>query len=549
MHTKYIQLKLSIIKYSISAYILLLLWSCGRSHQDFDNTFRFNQIGGLESLDPAFAKNLAIMWQVQQLYNTLVTVDTQLNIQPSLAKRWQYNEDNSITFYIRDDVYFHDNAVFPQGKGRNMTAHDIVYSFNRLIDPQTASSGAWIFNDRVSTQQPFSAPDDTTFIIRLTQPFQPIIYLLSMPYCAIVPHEGITSYGKDFRSNPIGTGPFKFSQWDENNFLLLRKNEKYWEKDNNGESLPYLDGISVTFNETRAMEFLLLQQGKLDFINGIDGSVKDLVLNKKGLLKEDYQGKINLYKAPYLNTEYLGILQDTNNVLLKNNPLKHKAVRKAIQYAIDREKIVTYFRNGVGIPANYGFIPKGLPGSNYDRIENAYEYSPQKAAEILTEAGFPQGKGLEPIKLSTPESQSDICNFIASELANIGLEVIVDVMQPGILRQLMSKGDVAFFKAQWIADYPDAETYLSFFLSSLPAPPNYTRYNNSAFDRKYFASIDTIENNRKNQLYSEMDSLIMQDGVVIPLFYDEILHFISPKIQNIQVNQMNIIDLKSVKKS
>lgn len=540
-----------------SKYTFLLLFtfisfwisSCQPKRADFSNIFRYNQIGGLESLDPAFAKNLSIMWQINQLYNTLITVDSQLNLQPSLAKSWTIHEDQRITFILRDDVYFHDHEIFPNGKGRKMTAHDVVYTFNRLIDPQTASSGAWIFNDRVAQNNPFVATDDTTFTIRLQQPFQPILYLLTMPYCAIVPHEAITAFGKDFRSHPIGTGPFKFVRWDENNFLLLHKNEHYWEKDDKGNSLPYLDGISVSFNETRAMEFLLLQQGKIDFINGIDGSVKDLVLNKKGELKPEFVSKIQMQKAPYLNTEYLGILQNKNSYDNKNHPLLYPKVRAAIQYAINRQKIVTYFRNGIGIPADYGFIPKGLQGSNYTQNAGTYTYNPQKAAQLLKEAGFPNGEGLAPILLSTPESSADVCNYIATELNNIGITVKVDVMQPGILRQLMSKGDISFFKAQWIADYPDAETYLSFFLSTLPAPPNYTQYNNPQFDALYHQSISTINIHERNQLYSRMDSLIMEEGVVIPLFYDEILHFMQPNITGLSVNQMNIIDLKRVRKS
>lgn len=540
---------------SIATFVLLItlivfsLGSCQPKQTDFSNIFRYNQIGGLESLDPAFAKNLSIMWQINQLYNTLITVDSQLNLQPSLAKNWTLHEDQRITFILRDDVFFHDHAIFPNGKGRKMTAHDVVYSFNRLIDPQTASSGAWIFNDRVATENPFVAENDTTFTIRLQQSFQPILYLLSMPYCAIVPHEAITAFGKDFRSNPIGTGPFKFVRWDENNLLLLHKNEHYWEQDENGNYLPYLDGISVSFNETRAMEFLLLQQGKIDFINGIDGSVKDLVLNKKGELKSEFIDKIRMQKAPYLNTEYLGILQNKKQYTNQQHPLLNPKVRAAIQYAINRQKIVTYFRNGIGIPADYGFIPKGLQGSNYTEHAGPYAYNPKKAAELLQEAGYPNGKGLEPILLSTPESSADVCNYIASELNNIGITVKVDVMQPGILRQLMSKGDITFFKAQWIADYPDAETYLSFFLSTLPAPPNYTQYNNPKFDALYHKSISTINIQERNQLYSEMDSLIMQEGIVIPLFYDEILHFMQPNVTGLSVNQMNIIDLKRVQKS
>lgn len=534
-------------RYFFFPLILITSLACNNAvKKEHKKIFRYNQIGGLETLDPAFAKNLSIMWGVHCIFNTLIEVDTQLNLQPSLATKWTVSDDQlTYIFNIRNDVYFQDNAIFLNGKGRKMTAHDIAYSFNRLIDPATASSGAWIFNDRVNKEKPFIAINDTLFQIKLNKPFQPILYLLTMPYCAIIPNEGITKWGKDFRNHPVGTGPFAFQLWDENNILVLKKNEHYWEKDEQGKSLPYLDGVQVSFNETRAMEFLLFQQGKLDFINGIDGSVKDLVLNKKGALKEAFTSKMQLQKAVYLNTEYLGINVDNNNSVLKNQPLLHKQIRQAIQLAIDKQKIVTFYRNGVGIPA-YGFIPKGLPGSNFGNTDNNYNYNPSKALSLLAEAGFPNGKGLAPIELYTPESQVDICNFIVSQLQDIGITAKVQVMQPGILRQLMSKEEVAFFKAQWIADFPDAESFLSFFYSTLPAPPNYTRFKNATFDHWYEQSIAAKEDSIKTILYQKMDSLIMEESPVIPLFYDEILHFVQNNIEGMQRNSMNIIELKKV---
>ncbi len=173
--------------------------------------FRYNQQEGIPSLDPAFAKNQAIMWAVRQLYNTLVEPDSLLNIRPSLARSWDVSEDRrTYTFHLRNDVFFHDYEVFPGGKGRRMTAADVVYSFRRVMEPSTASPGAWIFNDKVDPEKGFRALDDTTFQLTLLRPFHPIMGILSMQYCSVVPHEAVERYGKDFRKHPVGTGPFLF---------------------------------------------------------------------------------------------------------------------------------------------------------------------------------------------------------------------------------------------------------------------------------------------------------------------------------------------------
>lgn len=531
------------------AGILLLLVgiiACHRNNDEEQQVFRYNQIDGIETLDPAFAKSLSIMWGVHFIYNTLIEVDSSLRIQPSLAKSWELSADGlQYVFRIRTDVYFQDNPAFPGGKGRRMTASDVLYSFSRLINPQTAAAGAWVFNGRVRESIPFEAPDDSTFIIHLKVPFHPLPEILSMPYCSVVPREVVEKWGKDFRNHPCGTGPFQFAFWDEGNVLMLHRNPHYWERDEKGEQLPYLKGIKISFNETRAMEFLRFKQKELDFMNGIDGAMQDLVLSKKGTLRPEFRKQFNLNKQVYLNTEYLGFLLDTSAPQFHNNPLILQRVRQAINYAIDRQKIVTYFRNGVGIPATGGFIPPGMPGIG---SVAGYDYDPKKALDLLDEAGFPNGKGLPELLLSTPDANVDICNYIAGELNDVGIPVKVSVMQKGLLRQQMSRSQLAFFKAQWIADYPDAETYLAVFYGGFPAPPNYTRFRDKTFDSWYEQSLQMNSDSTRLELYKKMDSLVSSKSAVVPLYYDEILHFTQQNITGLQSNALNLIDLKRVRK-
>ena len=223
--------------YIAAGLLLQGIGGCGSDEQHKSNTIYLNYSSGtLESIDPAFAKNLYNMWTDHMVYNTLVEADENLQLTPSLAKSWDVSTDGlQYTFHLRTDVFFHDNAVFANGKGRKMTATDVEYSFNRLIDSTTASTGAWIFNDRVSKTQPFKALDDSTFVIRLIAPFRPLPQILSMPYCSVVPQEAVTKWGKDFRSHPCGTGPFMYHYWDEGNVLVLHKNPNYWQQDAQGE--------------------------------------------------------------------------------------------------------------------------------------------------------------------------------------------------------------------------------------------------------------------------------------------------------------------------
>lgn len=526
---------------------MLTLAACTADSSSNKKVFRINfSSGTVESMDPAYAKDLYMMWADNMLYNTLVRTDEQLHLIPCLATRWEVSSDGKVyTFYLRNDVYFHDNKLFTGGKGRRMVAADVVYSFNRIIDPAVASYGAWIFNDRVSAQQPFVALDDTTVQIRLEHAFRPLPEILSMQYCSIVPHEVVEHWGKDYRSHPCGTGPFMFHYWDEGNVLILHKNPNYWMRDSAGNRLPYIDAVQGSFVDSKATEFMLFLQGKLDFVNGIDGSFKDLLLTKNGTLKESYKKKFRLEMQTYLNTEYIGFLTDTANPVMQGAATRNRLVRQAINYAIDRQRIVTYFKNGVVQPATSGFIPSGMPGFDSSG-RYGYHYDPARALQLLAEAGYPNGKGLQPLTVITPDNWADIVNLIATQLQEVGIPMQVEIMQPNIVKQQMSRSKVLMFRAQWIADYPDAESYLAFFNGRLPAPPNYTRFNNTVFNKWYDESMN-VPDTLRWKMYQQMDSLVMSYAPVIPLFYDRLLHFTQNNCTGFSSTPMNVISLEKVR--
>ncbi|MBO9632283.1 MAG: ABC transporter substrate-binding protein [Chitinophagaceae bacterium] len=524
--------------------ILFLLGACSGRQNSKEQVFHYNEPTGIATLDPAFAKNQSIIWAVHQLYNTLVETDDALHIVPSLAYRWDVSEDRKLyTFHLRQDIWFHDNEAFPEGKGRKMTAHDVAYSFHRIIDPATASSGAWIFNDRIDPIDGFMALDDSTFQLKLVRPFTPVLGLLSMQYCSIVPKEAVQKYGRDFRNHPCGTGPFQFKAWEEGQALILRRNPRYFEKDSAGKPLPRLDGIKVSFYDSRATEFLLFRQGKLDFINDIDPSFKDEVLTKKGVLRKDWEGKIRLSKHPYLNTEYLGILVDSSKAIVKQSPLRFKAVRQAINYGFDRRMMMMYLRNSIGTPAESGFIPAGFPSFD-PNIVKGYTYDPVKAAKLLADAGFPNGKGLPVVKLLTVPIYADLGSFIARQLEELGIRIQVEVVQKALLLEQTAKSEALFFRGSWIADYPEAENYLSVFYGKNPAPPNYTRYQNPAFDRLYEKALITENDSARYLLYQQMDQLVIDDAPVVPLWYDEVIHLEQLHVKEFIPNGLNLLELR-----
>ncbi|MDA7758125.1 ABC transporter substrate-binding protein [bacterium] len=535
------RLRTHLIGITLSIFIVTNLVSCDQnSLKDKDNlVFRYNEYKNITSLDPAFTRILPNIWATNQIFNGLVQLDDSLNVKPDIAKSWNISEEGLVyKFKLRQDVFFHESIVFKSKKRRKVIASDFVYSLNRLKDPKTASPGGWVLQNVKSLE----SVNDSLLKFTLKKPFPAFLGLLSMRYCSVVPHEAIEEYGEDFRSNPVGTGPFTFKRWEENVKLVFRKNPNYHETDIEGIPLPYLEAIAITFVPDIQSEFMLFIQGKTDLLNSLDNSYKDELLEPDGALQNKYLDKINMEKGPYLNTEYLGFYLDSKSKVIKS-PL----IREAINIGFDRQKLVLYLRNNIGFKANKGFIPKGLPGHAADDF-TAYDSS--KAALLVKE--FKEKTGLEPkITLSTDANYVDICEYLQRELQKIGIDIKIDVMPPATLKQARSSGKLEMFRSSWIADYPDAENYLSLLYSKnfSPTGPNYTHFSDPEFDVLFEKSFEISNPRKRAEIYQKMDSIAMKKHPMILLYYDQVIQFSQKNVEGLSINPINLLNLKRVRKN
>ena len=415
---------------------------------------------------------------------------------------------------------------------------DFTYSLNRLKDEKIAAPGSWVLNKVDS----FKAVNDTVFEISLKQPFPAFIGLLSMKYCSVIPREVAEFYGTDFRSHPIGTGPFKLKRWEENIKLVFRKNNHYFEKDETGKPLPYLEAVAITFLPDKQSEFLQFTQGNIDFLNSLDASYKDELLTADGKLRGKYAETVDMIRGPYLNTEYLGFYLGS-----QTPEIQSELIRKAINFGFDRKKMMIYLRNGIGNPANGGFIPKGLPGHN---PSIGFTYKPEKAKQLVEQFKNESGNTNPEITLVTSSNYLSFCEFIQRELEKTGLTINVDVMPEATLRSARSNGKVDMFRSSWIADYLDAENYLSIFYSKNFAPDgsNYFHYKSTQFDSLYNKAFTVTDIEKRKHLYTTMDSLVMQKTIMVPLYYDEVIRFTRKNVKGLGTNPINLLDLRYVQK-
>ena len=289
--------------------------------------------------------------------------------------------------------------------------------------------------------------------------------------------------------------------------------------------------------------------GKIDFIGDLDDSYRDEVLERDGTIKPAYAEKYQFLFSPQLNTEYLGIQIDPDLDITQDHPLMDVKLRKALNYAIDRPKLVRFLLNGMGYPAESGFMPKGLPAFDPAAVQG-YTYDPVKARDLLKEAGYPNGEGLEQIVLYSTQKYAAISEFIQKSFEQIGVRTEIQNLDGGTLRSDRDGLRINFWRASWIADYPDGENYLSLYWSGNFSPdgPNTSHFSSKAYDELYEASLKETNDSLRYQLYHEMERLMLAQAPIIPLYYDRSFRMLQANVSGLGSNPMNYLSLMYVKK-
>jgi len=511
--------------------------------------FHYNEDESVTTLDPAYVKSQSEIWIVSQIFNGLVDLNPQLQVVPALSDHWEISEDKKIyTFHLRRDAQF----CFPDYGGkvthRRVNSHDVAFSLSRIADPKSASPGAWIFADKIDSNlsQVFVPLNDTVFQIHLLRPVASLLSLLATNYGFIVPFEYKNTEKSVLARNPIGTGPFYLKRWEEQIKLVLRKNDIYHEKDSAGISLPYLDAINVSFVKNKQTAFMQFLAGSYDFFNGLESSFKDELLTTDAQLKPKYNERLKTLITPFLNTEYIGCyLGDQPGQV---NYLQDVHLRRALELSVDKKAIVQFFRNGLGTPGEYGFVPPQLNPNQNSGLTDSNTSSKQDAKAEFALSEYSKMKVKPVITLSTTADYLDMMVYLQEAWSRIGINIKVDIQTGGMLRQLRNEGKLMLFRGSWIADYPDAENYLACFYQKFLSPngPNYTHFVDADFDAFYEAIESGGSKDRLDDIF-RANLRLMSQVPVIPLYYDKSIRLMHPWVKGLGNDVTNRLPLKRVK--
>jgi len=383
-------------------------------------------------------------WSIgSQILEGLVTFSRDgSQIIPLLAERYE-KKNFSLVFYLRKNVRFHNDPCFPKGIGRVIESSDIKYSFERYFNhlknyPESNNSEYPIFGVKdflkgtTNHISGFGIVSDSIFIIKTRKP-NSLLRQLASHHFFIIPKEAVNYYGEDFKLHPVGTGPFRFSEFLANEKLVIVINENYW--DSNGEiKLPYLDAVEYIMYPLNAGEKMLLdfQSGKIDECNS---EISNYINDQVGLSNS---GKI-IFKNWFKENE-IKFVEDTlfNKLRYLEINLKNKKIRQAISYGINREYLIKQKDN---VFEKYVSAQGPIPPNNkyFNKNLSPQQYNPLKAKELLEDAGYPLGIGLPEFSLlTTPSPDADI---IINDLQSIGLKIKKIDPFPG-WREIINKENV-----------------------------------------------------------------------------------------------------------
>jgi peptide/nickel transport system substrate-binding protein/oligopeptide transport system substrate-binding protein len=444
-----------------------------------------------------------------------VAFDQTLTIVPALAQFWTATRDGlTWTFTLRKGVKFHH--------GREVTADDVVYSLTRLLDPRVRSSAADLFANirgardfregRATTVSGLIALDTSTVRIVLDEAQTPLVSMLAVGHVKIVPQDRAVEEGEAFGMTPIGTGPFRFDRWERGKEIVLTANHDYF------AGAPRLGRIVYRIfpGEQVAAMFEEFRKGQLE----------DSPVPMQGYPKVLASTRATHVKRPMFSVRFLGL-----NTRVK--PLTDARVRQALIYAIDRQTIVEEVTRGRFVLAR-GILPPGTLG--YNPRLRGYAYDPARARLLLTEAGYPEGRGLGPLVIWSSVKLEREHEMIIQYLAAVGVRAEFKyVTQWPQFNRMLTSGQFPVFQYAWSADVPDPDNFL-FKLFHSKSPRNYTGYAEAQLDGLLVQARNEADAQRRVDLYRRAEQLIMDDAVVIPFFHYTYERVFQPYVKSIEVS-------------
>jgi peptide/nickel transport system substrate-binding protein len=458
------------------------------------------------NLDPHLSSAYSTFQVLENVYNQLVGLDADLQVIPELAESWTVSDDKlTYTFTMRQGVMFHN--------GRELTADDVVYSYERIRNPETNSGWAYLF-DPIDT---IAAPDPQTVTITTKEIYAPLLTKLASQGTAIVPREEVEAGTLD--QKPVGTGPFTFVEFVPADHLTIQRNENYWE-----EGLPYLDEVIFKPIPDETVKQTNLDTQNVDWADGVPAKDADALMESSDLVVQSVAG-----------TSYTYIGVNTTR-----EPLNDKRVRQAISYALDREEIAAIALYDLAVPSQ-----SPVPEGNFWRSEYApYERDLDKAKALLEEAGVGDGFTTEFMPAKDYAETVRSAEAAQAQLADIGIEATLRPLEWSTWLDEEGQGNFDMYICGWIGMVdPDDYFYAQHHTDQVF---NFTGYSNPDLDALLDQGRQELDQDARKQIYEQIQQILLDDLPYIFLFTTANVNAWQPYVNGYAVRPDSAIVFKGV---
>lgn len=496
--------KVRITTVVVMILVLLISSLAGCSNQESEfakkDSLVFSINADIVSMDCHYARDTVTSLVHYQIYDTLVHNEGDSNLSPGLAESWDFNEDNTeITFVIREGVKFHNGDV--------MTTEDVVFSLNRAI----ASSYTASFT---GTMDRAEVIDDTHIKLYMKQAFGPVIQCLSSPCVGIVSKRAVEELGEEnFASAPIGTGPYKFVEWKSGEKIVLTAFDDYY------QGAPNIKDVTFLIMTNKSTAAIALENEEID------------VLYSPAIEDQGYLAELdNIQVQTSDGSVYMWVIAFNNTSELFSN----ENLRKAISYAIDRDEIVEGVLDGKGEAVEMPIVPSLL---GYDASFKNNEYDLEKAKELLTEAGYPDGLTFT-MKLNQSSTYTKPAEIVQAQLRKIGIDVQFELMErAAFLSDVTTDADYDITLFMFTAGYldPDYVLYGRMHSSNIGST-NYCNYSNPEVDKMLDMARGSSDESERVELYYKISEYVKDEVPFIPLVTDNCCIAANSKLSGVQSN-------------
>lgn len=512
------------------------------------------------SLDPHLYMDLGHVRFFAQIFEAPLELGLdkkgRVKLLPAVTSLPEVSKDGlTITLTMQPGIRFADDACFKGGKGRRVTAKDVVYSLRRHADPSIRSAywqsflqgrfkglDAWrkAAEDHGVADHDAVVPglraEKNKVILELTAPYPQLISLLSQPWASIVAPEAIARYGSGFGENPVGTGPFRFAGKDPLGTVRLRKNPNYRMKDR-----PLLDEVRFEVVKETEKTIARFFGGDLHILD-LWSETESHIVGPRGKLKSKLRRQgIELAVGAPLQVVYLAIS-------FKHKFLKIKKVRQAITLALDRRRVLRQVLSGRGMMADSP-VPPAFPEAAVI-ARRPYQFKKRdiaRAKELLAEAGFPGGKGLpefilDALEVAKSPSTRRAAEGMIRDLAKVGIRVQLRSTDYNTFRARAARGNMQLAWLSWYADYPDVENFLGLFRSTPEGNAfsyNYGFYKNEEFDKLYDKFAKMYPGPRRTMIVEQLVDIVREDCPWIFLGWQRNAQAIQKGVSGYRYNVLN----------